>query len=177
MLSSYTTRPKRRRQDLNLRRSLNRSPLAEECFQPLSHFSSVGRAGIEPATNKGRFYRALPTPIGEPTQNFIVPTGFEPAIPRLKAWWLNHLPTAPYLRSRTQGLGFEPRTTLLESAMLPLHHPCMSSSGGICTRISQGMNLGLCVKLRCDTKAEVRIELTIFGFADRRLQPLGYSAI
>lgn len=97
MLSSYTTRSKRRRQDLNLRRSLNRSPLAEECFQPLSHFSSVGRAGIEPATNKGRFYRALPAPIGEPTQRITVPTGLEPAIPRLKAWWLNHLPTAPYL--------------------------------------------------------------------------------
>lgn len=120
MLSSYTTRSKRRRQDLNLRRVLNtRFLLAGGCFQPLSHFSSVGRAGIEPAINKGRFYRALPTPIGEPTQ-IIPPTGLEPAISALKEQRLNHSSTganiyfiaSKFRKSRTQGLGFEPRTTM-----------------------------------------------------------------
>ena len=87
----------------------------------------MGRAGIEPATNKGHFYRALPTPIGEPTQN------------------------------------------------LPLH---LVAVAGESTRINQGMNLGLCINRYTATpEAEVRIELTIFAFAERRLQPLSYSAI
>ncbi len=38
----------------------------------------MGRAGIEPATQTRRFYRPLPTPIGEPTQK-VVQTGLEPA--------------------------------------------------------------------------------------------------
>ncbi len=48
----------------------------------------VGRAGIEPATRSRRFYRPLPTPIGEPTydlflllkdeQDLAVQTGLEP---------------------------------------------------------------------------------------------------
>lgn len=38
----------------------------------------MGRAGIEPAMRSRRFYRPLPTPIGEPTQK-VVQTGLEPA--------------------------------------------------------------------------------------------------
>ncbi len=76
----------------------------------------MGRAGIEPATQTRRFYRPLPTPIGEPTHIFLsnglrflgeikewrdqfscslpsqlksaVPTGIEPAISCLKDRWL-----------------------------------------------------------------------------------------
>ena len=47
----------------------------------------MGRAGIEPATQTRRFYRPLPTPIGEPTHE-AVPTGVEPANPGLKDLWL-----------------------------------------------------------------------------------------
>lgn len=54
--------------------------------------NSMGRAGIAPATKKGRFYRPLPTLIGEPTHgicstiaqtyciNQAERTGFEPAM-------------------------------------------------------------------------------------------------
>ncbi len=49
----------------------------ETCESPLL-YPAMGWAGIEPATNKGRFYRALPTPIGEPTQ-IEASTGFAPA--------------------------------------------------------------------------------------------------
>ncbi len=53
--------------------------------------NSMGRAGIAPATKKGRFYRSQPTLIGEPTHgicsmlglpyyiNQAERTGFEPA--------------------------------------------------------------------------------------------------
>lgn len=37
------------------------------CY-PVTPHSQVGRAGVAPATENGRFYRPLPALIGEPTQ-------------------------------------------------------------------------------------------------------------
>lgn len=62
MLSSYTTLSRQRGQDLNLRRVLTtRFLLAGGRFQPLSHLSTVGRAGFEPACKKEQFYRLSPS--------------------------------------------------------------------------------------------------------------------
>lgn len=70
MLSSYTTFSKTEREGFEPSTDIKtRFLLAGGRFEPLSHLSTVGWEGIEPTTNKGRFYRALPTPLGEPTRN------------------------------------------------------------------------------------------------------------
>jgi hypothetical protein len=94
MLSSYTTLSKRREQDLNLRRILTtRFLLAGGRFQPLSHLSTVGRAGFEPACKKEQFYRLSPSTRLGHRPKMIPLTGLEPAISALKEQRLNHSST------------------------------------------------------------------------------------
>ena len=55
------------------------------------------------------------------------------------------LPLGEYVSFFDQGTtthrrGFEPRTTVLETAMLPLHHLCIGRSGGSRTHISSVMS-------------------------------------
>ena len=65
------------------------------------------------------------------TYPLAVPTGVEPANIDLKDRRLYRFAygTKKFLRHgrRTHRLGFEPRTTVLETVMLPLHHLCMWS--------------------------------------------------
>lgn len=57
--------------------------------------------------------------------------------------------------------------------------PAFGGSGGICTRIYQGMNLGLCWLSYTAIAPEVRagFEPALIGFANQRLRPLGYLTI
>ena len=72
----------------------------------------VGRAGIEPAMRSRRFYRPLPTPIGEPTYvEFgsadgtcsLLPGGY-PLITRLKDVPLDHFASAPCMPCKLKKL-------------------------------------------------------------------------
>ena len=64
-------------------------------------------------------------------------TGIEPANSYVKGRWLYQFVYSTIAR----GLGFEPRTTVLETVMLPLHHPPSSNSDGNRTHIFQLMRL------------------------------------
>ncbi len=60
-------------------------------------------------------------------------TGIEPA---LTVFETVALPFGEYVSffgsgTTTHRLGFEPRTTVLETGMLPLYHPCMVAAAGV----------------------------------------------
>lgn len=136
MLSTYTTFSGGERGICSRSVSLRENPrwaltthflLAGGCFKPLSHLSIMGRARIELATRNAAVLQTVTYTLLVSRPMLVVPTGLEPAISCLKDRRLNQFAGAP----TTQRLGFEPRTTVLETVVLPLHHLCISGSGGI----------------------------------------------
>ena len=107
----------------------------------------MGRAGIEPATQTRRFYRPLPTPIGEPTQK-VVQTGLEPA-----NYTLERRAARPlrFCTINAKDLDLNPDQRFWRPLCCRYTIPAFGSSGESRTRIYQVMSLGLCRKsLHCN---------------------------
>ena len=96
----------------------SRSPDRFTLHNVLSIKPLVGRAGIEPTTRSRRFYRPLPTPIGEPTYVELgsadgtcwrsLPKAY-PLITRLKDVPLDHFASAPCMPCKLKKLLFTHR--------------------------------------------------------------------